>query len=788
MRDNLDLEQLQQQGLHYRAIARRRRTRTILVIVIVIIITILLQRGLPTSLGSIYTLRGTGWQEVHIPFAGAPYRILTDSRGTIWVSTAHYCGVHRYSSGQWISVDDSDLGIRACGETFLASYQEDVWIALGNSAARYDGTKWTPYPAILPSTASSIAAGKSGVFVIDYYGNIAHFDGQRWITLRAADVLPQFQGGSDATPSLLQMADGSVWLAYYGLWRFDGRQWSQQWPLEPENAKYYRLLTSDDTSIWMTNEYGLARYDVEIENWQQYSMRQMGLHSGVPIYSAAWHQHDLWVATGAGVTVFSDGIWKPLPVQSTFLQEVGGLTFDDNGTLWVTSYTTEIYNRLFIATYSLRVLAIALCSPALMLLAFVFLWGVPALRSSIQRIHQAQTLIREILPDHQSYISLYQNTRRSYWWWVLGFPILLGLVIGLGLSGPSLLVMMLLTAATLSLWTTGPALWQLRKRAISAENRAYLRRHTVQYVVLWTALSLFVFGAAPGMSAINQAINSDLVGTLLIALLGFGIVIALFFGILFLPHVTIYRGPVAHSDYLYALERIKSLRRWLPKYPSFLSLHGLVLLFAGRYTEAEHLWRTFLAEVHNGSVYYQAIALANLGYALNGQGRSAEALPVLSTAIMLLPENPSVYQALTDHYLLQDRHSDRALELSQVMMRFARKPHFNWLLNSYDWGAKLETRALALATSQQFQEARDLLDRAFHDADAHFQPGIASLHLTAGKIKLLEGHRPEAIDQFNQALSLDPEGAIGQRARDAITKLESEDSSHKSGRSLTPDS
>jgi hypothetical protein len=64
------------------------------------------------------------------------------------------------------------------------------------------------------------------------------------------------------------------------------------------------------------------------------------------------------------------------------------------------------------------------------------------------------------------------------------------------------------------------------------------------------------------------------------------------------------------------------------------------------------------------------------------------------------------------------------------------------------------------------------IQRALREAARSFRPGMAVLHVVAGKIKLIENEVANAREHFRHALELDPNGAAGKKALSALDELE----------------
>ncbi len=199
--------------------------------------------------------------------------------------------------------------------------------------------------------------------------------------------------------------------------------------------------------------------------------------------------------------------------------------------------------------------------------------------------------------------------------------------------------------------------------------------------------------------------------------------------------------------------------------------HGYILLIAGQSEEAETLWREILAEVQNGAIGIQAICLINLADALNQQARFSEALPLLMTAVQMVPERGVFYRELVNYYQFQHVNAERAFDLSECMIRFSQRSRIGFGLSRYSWTATLAVRALAFANVQRYEEAAAVLGQIFRQADRQFIPGMAFLSCQAAEIEFLKGNHMAAIANFDKAIALDAKGRAGNLARKRMADL-----------------
>ena len=152
-----------------------------------------------------------------------------------------------------------------------------------------------------------------------------------------------------------------------------------------------------------------------------------------------------------------------------------------------------------------------------------------------------------------------------------------------------------------------------------------------------------------------------------------------------------------------------------------------------------------------------------------------EVMALFAGAVRIAPESPVPYRSLAGYYLSTNSYPDRALALTDLMMRYAKPPNHNLLLGRYDWSITLGVRAQALASVGRHPEADSVMNQAFAETDTQFQPGMAWLHDTTGRIKQLQQDTAAAATHFQQAHQLDPDGESGRVAQRDLAHINTTD-------------
>jgi ligand-binding sensor domain-containing protein len=174
------------------------------------------------------------------------YAITVAPDGTVWVSTAS--GISRFDGETWTTFTTEDglidnivhfITVAPSGmifaltnkgisyfdgktwatyaelETsgwkgpFVIDYEDALWFAGFKDINRLDGkglTTYTEQDGVPDTYVTAIAVGADGTIWIGTTGNVAHFDGETWITYTVADSPP-------GITSIAVTPDGAVWFS-----------------------------------------------------------------------------------------------------------------------------------------------------------------------------------------------------------------------------------------------------------------------------------------------------------------------------------------------------------------------------------------------------------------------------------------------------------------------------------------------------------------------------------------------------------------------------------------------
>jgi Tfp pilus assembly protein PilF len=198
------------------------------------------------------------------------------------------------------------------------------------------------------------------------------------------------------------------------------------------------------------------------------------------------------------------------------------------------------------------------------------------------------------------------------------------------------------------------------------------------------------------------------------------------------------------------------------------AMRGLALLFMDRLDEsiAEFRWHLHVVR-RSGDARQVALALNNLGYALVLAGYYDEALPLLETALRVLPSLGNAYDSLATLYLEQGILPERALELTQMALQ--RAPLSPQKIVR---GIQLATCACAYGLTGQVDEAYAAVEEALTLVNE--APLSAEIFRQAGWAMHAVGDIDTAYSYFQRAVELDPNGLFGRLSREALQYIAQE--------------
>jgi tetratricopeptide (TPR) repeat protein len=774
MLDHIDLEQSARA-----ANTRQRKTwwtnaRTVGILLVIGAFLMLMEFVLPSglfkksSLYSLLTLRpGGSWQVLeNVP--ADPIHVWVTPSNTVWV--ASYDTLSRFDGAAWTTYSAADYGAQRDADTLFALAGEEVWVTSGRSVSHFAGGRWVNFPNVIGQYgAIAITASGSHVWVLEWGGDLMHYDGKQW----GRTSLPPSSSAADYEYSTLAATpEGALWLTLDGLWRFDGQKW-EAIPTSTIPADV-AILTLAGDRLWLNSYSSLFWISADRATSGQVSGSALTLKSAEYINLLAVRDTQLWVTTSLGILAFDGTTWQRLPPPGSNLTPIDVTTAPD-GTLWAIFMKPPTQTTLLSTSWPFL---IGLCAVGALLMALVFVRPFLAARTQVQQRTDARAVIRRALPDLPErnligpngtifylilVLILFFNPLRAFILWF--FP---ALSAEMGILIASLVWVVLLTA--------GKRLFD-RLRHPGAAFIALFRNELAGSVFL----ALYLLAAV----AAFQALIGVLQTISLNAILTFAVYGALaILVILVVPRVLTPLITRRYSRIITALnnadyEEAKRLtllnRRAQPRAPAWLFMQGTTLLFEGHSDGAEPLLREALAEgLQWAPVRLLVSILINLASALADQKRYEEALPLYEAAAEIDPAYDLPFLGVAEIYLQQGINPERALKLLELAR--ANKLR-NMKVDRHTWGTILACQAWALTLLNQPDQVLTLLAQALRETNQQFKPGLAALNYRVGRVLSLRGDYDSAEQQLKLVSQLDP---VGRSARDAAEALQEIDKLRKS--------
>ncbi|MCP4541549.1 MAG: hypothetical protein GY832_30835, partial [Chloroflexi bacterium] len=715
--------------------------------------------------GDVYAYSDGQWQAVpHV--RGELDEMLVSPTGVVWMSTSNVTELHRIDSEGWQSFDKADLGNAAPRDLTLVG--EEIWAVTRNGVVHYDGVDWTAHKGILATqNPSSIAANETDVWVLDKWGHLDHFDGTSWTTTDLAPILPD-AGWSNTFDSLLTSghsselvltADGSLWLACDGLWRFDGANWTEMQPGN-ERAGDVDLIMTNDTGTWVWADR-LWLWDGT--GWRS-SAETVAARPGFPSEARVYQmsrQGD-YVATDQGVFRIVNDRWEALPLPEGMSVQSRRMAVS-NGSVWVV-----------LTRHQTTAKRIALFTAGIALYAAVVTIGRFGLALHARSKNDAPDKVTQ-----KGNILVWQGILYAFLSRFFETLLLLSLTVGIPIGIYRIwkdIPEWLLLCVSIFLYRALPSagkwlLARLRGQSTPGQPSHWKKLFgniiSILFAVCMTGAMIWVWG---WLMATGKPFY--------LAFLVIVPVTALAFVFISWPKFWV-DAAVKRGDYDAALRRFQSVEKVWPSYASPQNF-ALILMLAGRHAEAEARLRAgapIISQQQQEVDSIQGFTLTLLSYALLEQGKYREAMLIFEETVrksIELPSarflgNPTTYNGLAEVYLRQGIEPRRALELLDRAIAMRGNVSSNNRLSGSIYSSEiLANRAWALALQHHCDESKEALAQAFQKASRKHKIEMSSLHYRAGHVMQLCGYKTEAIEHWTCARQLDPQGHYGRLAAQAM--------------------
>src|SRR5271165_825903 len=325
-----------------------------------------------TNLHFIYHQTANGWDQVRTP-AGYPEMIRVTSGGTVWARTFGTAVFARWDGKKWRYFQNREIGVRSGSEDRdFAIDGEDLWAPTAEGVLHFDGQRWRCYQEAAASEGASIVAGGGEVWVIDPAGKLSHFVAGKWKNEKLPAAKP---ANADRTPRLARTVNGTVWLAWQGLWRWDGGNWLAV----TEDAD---LIGAAGDRVWLSGRrsgtQAFRSVSLDGKHWDSYPPSQTGIENPLDVAAAGGKT---WFATPKGLVEFDGATWRTLPLASKELSGYRAATVGPGGDLWLIGTPTPETLRAF-----RRMVPVMLLAPVAVIALVVWMYW----RSRRRRLRQHQ--------------------------------------------------------------------------------------------------------------------------------------------------------------------------------------------------------------------------------------------------------------------------------------------------------------------------------------------------------------------------------------------------------------
>jgi tetratricopeptide (TPR) repeat protein len=213
------------------------------------------------------------------------------------------------------------------------------------------------------------------------------------------------------------------------------------------------------------------------------------------------------------------------------------------------------------------------------------------------------------------------------------------------------------------------------------------------------------------------------------------------------------------------LPRIEQMLRILPGNAFLLIGKANYQIPINQLVEAANTYRELLTQRWNRSLYDVPVCLNNLGICLLYGGHYEEALPLLEGAVQISPNFYYIYDSLAIWYLEQELNAERAVDLSELALElsFPKDEHAS--------PGEKATCSHALALTGRNTRADTLIEQALNSTEPLQASARAEIQRRVGYARRAQGNREAAIEHFQRAVELDPDGIYGKLSRRALDSL-----------------
>ena len=697
-----------------------------------------------------------GWVKLP-PLAGRAEQILISDGGTVWVQTSYQDMISRLDGTSWHAFSPS--GSRAKSTSLygnLALDGEGLWGATGEGVIHFDGARWWRYrPTVATEHPTSIAAAHGQVWMIDHVGNLSHFDGRVWTAhkLDLPGVSWSDRIGVFRVPVLALTSDGSLWLAWDGLWRFDGATWTRK----IEAARRPDLIGTALDAVWVKEGDDLVDVSMDGARQARHTPGDMGLSVSPGVWNVAGRAGQAVFTTNLGLLRFDGRQWNAPVHPGLGIAVFSGVAVAPDGSAWGIGYPPPpARSRRLTATFLLAV------GGLITLIAMIVL---PA-RFMLQQSRYHEQAIREAL-EHgtgsQPVGPQPVEPAKLFGPKSAGWIIALGVIASIG----GYFVMR-------KYFPDAPAWWLLVFYLVvhvaatlkqSLKKRKPLPSDPIgpggppRYE--WKKSILAIAGGLAVLALLNFDFVARFLGLKGVgALLTVGIAVA---GYVAFQIYDYYRNTrveraIEQCRYQDAVAVLDGPLRW-PATGLWKLTRADALFYAGRLREAEPLVREVIGTDRNP--VGKALALERLGLILIEDNRFDDATRAFEAAVKLLPVHSAAYNGLAEVRLRRGAEPEKALEYAEQALERQRASLVQRKSARERFGSIRGNQAWALAILGRSTEAQEAIDAGLRETAPKHKPELAGFYWRAGMAMAALYNSTAASAHFRKAAELDPQGYYG---------------------------
>lgn len=731
----------------------KRSLRVPIILLAILVVAFFLElrwtRAMTAGRVSLFHQTPGGWQKLPSPSA-YPESLRVSKGGTVWTLNEPGAMLSRWDGARWQDYKDASLR-RAFRTRDIALDGEQLWAATEHGVVHWDGQRWHTDPKITAGFESSIVAGGGEVWVIDSSGKLSHFSNGQWKSHTVE--LPGVKWADDVEPpKLARTEDGTLWLGWQGLWRWDGANWTRMSDGQDvlEDAQ---LIGVSGDRVWLSDAEELRSLSMDGKHWTIYPNKTTGLTEAVRVLEAASSGTRTWFATSRGVLEFDGSNWRKLDLPGG-LALIYRVNVSPDGSLWIMGSPPGPASRLLrpmLIVFGLTPLAALL----------VVVWIVKRARKrqmeQHQRVAQAVHYATGEVPEELEAGAQKLKSNSAYG--------LIVLSIGTG-AGYFLLRRFWPQAPYWTIGVIGLTIHLL----MTFQESLVKRRPKPSDPIGPGAPSRYDWAkswkAVAGAAALVLLVNLDKL-PMLRFLRGYWWWIFLFAPTAYHTlAMHLFARAAKRGDYDAALKIIRWTHFYNPSGIEPLRMSGHILVLAGRYREAEDTLRRSLASSHARESY--GSALEYLGDALTEQGRYNEAERSYEAALLAFPWRHRPYRGMAEILLRRGEKPEQALEYIEKILDFS---GISWRQRKANGNPKDDYWALkawALARVGRGSEVADAIQSALRATNKASAPDMAATHYRAGMAMQTLGDESAAHEHFKLAMQFDPHGRRGVLAQAAL--------------------